>query len=99
MSFGVPSSSSNMAYVVLGGGGLTAAVVYVSVCYSLRNLQLWPNLQDRKGLEPAFFLMATRGRLTWLQHVQCRKKNHNKNKVVVFLILQLLLFCKCILIS
>ncbi|XP_056265982.1 brain acid soluble protein 1-like isoform X2 [Pseudoliparis swirei] len=28
MSFGVPSSSSNLAYVVLGGGGLTAAVVY-----------------------------------------------------------------------
>ncbi|TNN46477.1 hypothetical protein EYF80_043335 [Liparis tanakae] len=31
MSFGVPSSSSNMAFVVLGGGGLTAAVAYKTV--------------------------------------------------------------------
>lgn len=31
MAFGVPGGSSNMTYFVLCGGGLTAAVVYVSV--------------------------------------------------------------------
>lgn len=32
MAFGVPGGSSNMTYFVLCGGGLTAAVVYVSIC-------------------------------------------------------------------
>lgn len=31
MAFGVPGGSSNMTYFVLCGGGLTAAVVYVSI--------------------------------------------------------------------
>lgn len=31
MAFGVPGGSTNMAYFVLCGGGLTAAVVYVSI--------------------------------------------------------------------
>lgn len=34
MAFGVPGGSSNMAYIVLCGGGVTAAVVYVSICSS-----------------------------------------------------------------
>lgn len=31
MAFGVPGGSTNMTYFVLCGGGLTAAVVYVSI--------------------------------------------------------------------
>lgn len=38
MAFGVPGGSTNMAYFVLCGGGLTAAVVYVSIYDRLQHM-------------------------------------------------------------
>lgn len=35
MAFGIPGGSTNMTYFVLCGGGLTAAVVYVSITVSM----------------------------------------------------------------
>ncbi|MEQ2249291.1 hypothetical protein ILYODFUR_027771 [Ilyodon furcidens] len=48
LAFGIPGGSSNLAYVVLCGGGVTAAVVYVSItvltikfCSQSENLLLY----------------------------------------------------------